>query len=643
MTDKKSTIGFVLIMLVFLGWMFYSGKQRQKAAIEQQKQEVINKAAEQEKQKAEAIEQEKKAQKQLAQMSDSANVLFNARQINEGTTTIENELIKITINNKGGQVCKAVIKDETYKDQNGNQIVLFDENDANMSMQFDLKEDNIITDELYFTPTEVKNDAVVMSLPVGNGDIKISYSLIPNSYLLNMSVAADGIQGVFPSNAKTFNIVWKENLKQQEKGFDFENRYSTITYRTKDNDTDELSSAGADKEETEFDNDLQWISFKNQFFAQILIADKAFKPTMMSSKQYKVNDAERKGHLKTYEAQFSTEFDPSGVKPTAMTMYLGPNKFSTLKENEELLNSDKDLDLQSLVYLGWPLIKYINRFFMLYLFDWMTGWGINMGIILTILTLVIKFAVYPLMRKSYLSTARMRVLKPKIEEIAKKYPKKEDAMMKQQETMRLYSEYGVSPMGGCLPMLIQMPIWIALFNFIPNAIELRGQSFLWSKDLSSYDDIISWNTSIWGIGDHLSIFCVLWCLSTIISSFITQKQQQDSAMSDEQAQTMKMMKWMYYIMPLIFFFSFNGYSSGLNYYYFLSTIISVIMMWFLRKTTDDNKLLMQLEKRHAERKQNNSGVNRTSSLMERMQAMAQKQQEMLEQQRAEQEAKRNKK
>lgn len=276
---------------------------------------------------------------------------------------------------------------------------------------------------------------------------------------------------------------------------------------------------------------------------------------------------------------------------------------------------------------------------MLYLFDWMTSWGINMGIVLTLLTLIIKFAVYPLMRKSYLSSARMRVLKPKMEEIAKKYPNKEDAMIKQQETMKLYSEYGVNPAGGCLPMLIQMPIWIALFNFIPNAIELRGQSFLWANDLSAFDDLISWNTSIWGIGDHLSLFCLLWAISTVLSTLITMKQQQDSAMSPEQEQTMKMMKWMYYIMPIIFFFSFNGYSSGLNYYYFLSTILSVIMMWYLRKSTDDNKLLAQLEKRHAERMKNNSTSRRTSSMMERMQEMAKRQQELLEKQKAEQQRK----
>ena len=206
-----------------------------------------------------------------------------------------------------------------------------------------------------------------------------------------------------------------------------------------------------------------------------------------------------------------------------------------------------------------------------------------MGIVLLLITLIVKFAVYPLMKKSYISSANMRVLRPKIDEINAKYTKPEDAMVKQQETMKLYSEYGVSPMGGCLPMLIQMPIWIALFNFIPNAIELRGQSFLWAKDLSAYDDVIQWGTNIWGIGDHISIFCVLWCLSTVVNTWISMRQQQYS-MTPEQEQSMKMMKWMSYLMPLIFFFSFNNYASGLTYYYFISGLISIIMMWYLRKT-----------------------------------------------------------
>ena len=634
--DKKSIFGFILMALVVFGYMTYDGHRRKELAIEQQKEAVINQKIEEEKQKAEAIEAEKQAKKEIAQMSDSTNVLFAARQKNEGKTVIENELLRLTIDNKGGQICKAELKDKTYKNQEGGQVVLFDENDSHFGILLDGKNENIITEDLYFTPSDKQGDKVNMQLAVGNGSINIEYALVPNSYLVNMTISADNLAGFFPSKTKTLDIEWTEKLKQQEKGFDFENRYSTITYRTVSDDTDELSNTGADKNEEEFEENLQWVCFKNQFFSQILIADEDFKPTLMTSKQFEKDDAKRNGYLKTYEAHLTTAFDPTGSTPTALKMYLGPNKFSTLKENEAILQSDKNLDLQSLVYLGWPLIKYINRFFMLYLFDWMTSWGINMGIILTLLTLIIKFAVYPLMRKSYLSSARMRVLKPKMEEIAKKYPNKEDAMVKQQETMKLYSDYGVSPMGGCLPMLIQMPIWIALLNFIPNAIELRGQSFLWASDLSSYDDVISWSTNIWGIGNHLSIFCLLWAVSTVLSTLITMKQQQDSAMSPEQEQTMKMMKWMYYIMPVIFFFSFNGYSSGLNYYYFLSTIISVLTMWYLRKSTDDKKLLAQLEKRYAERKQNNSGARRTSSMMERMQEMAKKQQEMLEKQKAEQ-------
>lgn len=634
--DKKSIFGFILMALVVFGYMTYDGHRRKELAIEQQKEAVINQKIEEEKQKAEAIEAEKQAKKEIAQMSDSTNVLFAARQKNEGKTVIENELLRLTIDNKGGQICKAELKDKTYKNQEGGQVVLFDENDSHFGIHLDGKNENIITEDLYFTPSDKQGDKVNMQLAVGNGSINIEYALVPNSYLVNMTISADNLAGFFPSKTKTLDIEWTEKLKQQEKGFDFENRYSTITYRTVSDDTDELSNMGADKNEEEFEENLQWVCFKNQFFSQILIADEDFKPTLMTSKQFEKDDAKRNGYLKTYEAHLTTAFDPTGSTPTALKMYLGPNKFSTLKENEAILQSDKNLDLQSLVYLGWPLIKYINRFFMLYLFDWMTSWGINMGIILTLLTLIIKFAVYPLMRKSYLSSARMRVLKPKMEEIAKKYPNKEDAMVKQQETMKLYSDYGVSPMGGCLPMLIQMPIWIALLNFIPNAIELRGQSFLWASDLSSYDDVISWSTNIWGIGNHLSIFCLLWAVSTVLSTLITMKQQQDSAMSPEQEQTMKMMKWVYYIMPVIFFFSFNGYSSGLNYYYFLSTIISVLTMWYLRKSTDDKKLLAQLEKRYAERKQNNSGARRTSSMMERMQEMAKKQQEMLEKQKAEQ-------
>ena len=631
--DKNTLIGFILMAVVFFGFMFYEGKVQKERAAQMQQERVVEAVAQQKSDSIKNIEEEKKAVQEMEQKTDSSNILFAARQANEGTTVIENELLKLTIQNRGGQLARAELKDPTYKNQQGGQVVLFDAGDSEMQFFFDGKDTNIETGELYFAPKDAKANAVTMSLPVADGSIDISYELLPNSYILNMNVMANGLDGFFSTKTKTFDVVWNENMRQQEKGFEFENRYSTITYRTTKDDTEELSSVGSNEEETDFDGErLEWVAFKTQFFSQILIADKDFKPELFSQTQYKKEESN--GYLKTYNAQVTTEFDSSGKQPTQLKMYIGPNKFSTLRENEKLCNSNSDLDLQSIVYLGWPLIKYINRFFMLYLFDFMTGWGINMGIVLLILTLVIKFAIFPLNRKSYLSSARMRVLKPKIEEISKKYPNKEDAMQRQQETMKLYSEYGVSPMGGCLPMLIQMPIWIALFNFIPNAIELRGQSFLWADDLSTYDDVINWGTHIWGIGDHLSLFCVLWCLSTVANTWIMMRQQRDT-MSPDQAQQMKMMQWMQYLMPVVFFFSFNDYSSGLNYYYFVSGLISILMMWFLRKTTDDQKLLEQLERHYKERKANNSGVQKTSSMMGRLQAMAEKQQELARKQQEE--------
>ena len=636
--DKNTVIGLILMAAVMFGFMWYQSTTARKRQAQLQAQAQAEAIAQQKSDSIKNIEDEKQAKKVQEELSDSANILFQARQKNEGQTVIENELLKLTVSNKGGQICRAELKDKTYRNQEGGQVVLFD-GESDFNMLFDGKEENISTEDLYFSPKAASKDAVTMSLPIASGNIEINYSLMPNSYIVKMDVKANGLSGFFSTKTNSFDIEWYEKMRQQEKGFDFENRYSTITWRTTDDDTDELSSAGADKEEDDFDDNMEWVAFKTQFFSQILIADKEFTPSAFSQKQFK-RDA-KTGYLKEYKARMSTVFDPSGKEATELKMYLGPNKFSTLRENEKMLADGRDLDLQSIVYLGWPLIKYINRFFMLYLFDWMTGWGINMGLVLILLTLIIKCAVYPLMRKSYLSSARMRVLKPKVDEIAKKYPKQEDAMQKQQETMQLYSQYGVNPAGGCLPMLIQMPIWIALFNFIPNAIELRGQSFLWANDLSTYDDVINWGTHVWGIGDHLSLFCVLWCISTVGNTWITMRQQRDT-MTGEQAQQMKMMQWMSYIMPLIFFFSFNDYSSGLNLYYFFSGLLSILMMWFLRKTTDDGKLLAQLEKRYQERKASGSGMKKASSMMGRLQAMAEKQQEMLRQQQEEQQRRQQK-
>lgn len=622
--DKNTLIGFLLMALVVFGFMAYESKQQKEYAVEQQKAAIEQQMNQAQENKQKAIEAEKAADAVEEAMSDSLNPLHKAHIVNEGKTVIENELLKLTISNKGGQLCKAELKDKTYKNQEGGAVVLFDGKDMNMNFMLTGKNQNITSNELYFTPKEVTDSSVVMSLPIGKGSIDIRYSLIPGSYIVNMSLKANGVSNFFPANANKLNIHWYEMLKQQEKGYSFENQHSTIVYRTVEDDTENLSSTGSDDTENNFDSNAIWVAFKNQFFSQVLITDKSLALDEISSKKLE----EGSGYLKEYNATMSTNFDPTGKTATNFQMYLGPNKFSTLRENQKLCVSENDVDLQSLVYLGWPIIRWINRFFTVYLFDWMTGWGFNMGIVLLLLTILVKILVFPLMKKSFISSANMRVLRPKVEEISKKYPKPEDAMKKQQEIMQLYSMHGVSPMGGCLPMLIQMPIWIALFNFIPNAIELRGQSFLWADDLSTYDDVINWGTHIWGIGDHLSLFCVLWCLATVANTWISMRQQQYS-MTPEQEKQMGMMKWMSYIMPLIFFFTFNSYSSGLNYYYFVSGVITLLMMWYLRKTTNDDKLLAKLEAKYEQRK---SQPHKKSGMMARYESLLEKQKEMLEQQ-----------
>lgn len=621
--NKNTITAFVLMAVVLFGFMAY---QNHTMSIQQEEIRIqdsiaainADKALKQQQAKVQKIEEEK---------NDTLSPLFTARQGQPGTVVIENELIRVTLANKGGQMQRVELKDSTYKSREGGNVVLFDKGDQNMNIMMDGKDANIATSDFYFTPTDITADGLTMSLPVAGGSIDIIYSLKPQSYLLDMDIRANNLEGFFPSKTKSLDIEWKEDMKQQEKGYDFETRYSTVTYRDIAGDTHELSSTGSDEYKDDFEQKTKWIAYKTQFFAQVLIADQPLTVSTMASEQLEKGS----GYLKKYATLFSADFDPRGIRPTSFHLYLGPNKFSTLADNEDLIGKEADLDLQSLVYMGWPVIKWINRLVFLYAFDFLTDLGINMGIVLILLTIIVKILVYPLMKKSYLSSANMRVLRPKVDEINARYPKKEDAMLKQQEMMKLYSEYGVSPMGGCLPMLIQMPIWIALFNFIPNYIEMRGESFLWADDLSTYDDVINWGFNIWGIGDHISIFCVLWCVATIISSVITQKQQ-SYAMTPEQQQQMGMMKWMMYLMPIIFFFSFNSYSAGLNWYYFISSIIGVLMMWYLRKTTDDTELLAKLERRHAERKANANEKKKTSSLMERLQAMQEKQLEILKQQ-----------
>ena len=622
--DKNNIIGFVLIALVLIGFTWYQqpSAEEQRAAFVQDSIAQVTKAkAEKQAKLAEAARQ--KAIKQ-AIAEDTTSLFYNALRGQAESIVLKNEKIELTLNTKGATVEKAVIKG--FDDYKGNkEITLFDGEDQKLSYTLSAKETNISTSDLYFIPSAVTDSTVTFTAEAAQGkSLTIEYRLGAD-YMLHMKMYAEGMQGLFAPGTQTMDVNWKDKCRQQEKGFMFENRYATLTYHNTDGGTDYLSETSA-KEDEPTEEKTDWIAFKNQFFSAVMIAKDNFdKGALLTS----VPQEKGSGYLKQYEAKLKAFFDPSGNKPSEFEFYYGPNDFRLLKRVEKESAFGKELEMQRLVYLGWPLFRIINRWFTIYVFDFLTGLNINMGIVLILITLLLKFITFPMVKKSYMSSAKMRVLKPKLEAATAQYNKPEDQMHKQQAMMAEYSKYGVSPLSGCLPMLIQMPIWIAMFNFVPNAIQLRGQSFLWISDLSTYDPIIEWNSNIWLIGDHLSLTCILFCVSNILYSWMTMRQQRDQ-MVGQQAEQMKMMQWMMYLMPLMFFFMFNDYSAGLNFYYFISLFFSAAIMWVLRKTTDDEKLLKILEAKYEENKKN---PKKMTGMIARMQALQEMQRQQLEKQR----------
>ncbi len=621
--NKDTIIGFVLIAVVLIGFSWYnqpSAEEIEAARLQDSIESVMKEKAVQE----QKIAQEKQqVAVDSAALNDTTALFHQAMNGTSQKVVLKNSKLELTLDTKGGIIKKAVIKN--FKSIDGKpDVTLFDEEDQNLNFMLAGKQDNIVTADLFFTPSEQTDSTVTMTAVASNGgEICLKYRL-GKDYLLSLSLQTKGMANLFAPSYKEMEIEWNDHCRQQEKGFSFESRYTSLYYKeTKSGSTDKLSES-SDKKET-IEEELDWIAFRNQFFSVALISKDNFAANSSLST---VQDEKGTGYLKYFEAKLKTAFDPTGAKASEFEMYIGPNNFRLIKAVEEQSTFGKDLDLEQLVDLGWWLLRWINRWFTLYVFDWLTGFGLNMGIVLILITLLLKAITFPMVKKSYMSSAKMRVLKPKFEEATKQYDKPEDQMKKQQEMMSLYSKYGVSPLSGCLPMLIQMPIWLAMFFFVPNAIQLRGESFLWMADLSTYDPIIEWGTNIWGIGDHLSLTCILFCGAQLIYTWISMRQQKDQ-MIGAQAEQMKMMQWMMYIMPLMFFFIFNDYSSGLNFYYFISLFMSAAIMWTLRKTTDDAKLLAILEANYQANKNN---PKKQSGLAARLEAL-QKQADEMQRQR----------
>ena len=620
--NRDTIIGFVLIALVLIGFSWYNSPSKEEIEAARLQDSIAAVAQDNAKKAAQQEAATQKAEAEKNNVADTTALFFQAKNGTPGKVVLKNSKLELTIDTKGGVIKKAKILD--FKDLNDEKdLTLFDEQDQNLNFLLTGKQDNIVTADLFFTPSEQTDSTVVLTATAGNGGQLIMRYTLGKDYLLGFSLQAKGLANAFAPSYKEVEIEWNNHCRQHEKGFSFENRYTSIFYKETQGDADNLTES-SDKNEV-VEEELDWVAFRNQFFSVALISKDNFaKNADLTS----TLDQKGTGYLKQFDAKLKTAFDPTGEKPSEFEMYIGPNNFRLIQEVEEQSTFGKDLDLEQLVNLGWWLFRLINRWFTLYVFDWLASFGFSMGIVLILITILLKVITYPMVKKSYMSSAKMRVLKPKLEEATKQYNKPEDQMKKQQEMMSLYSKYGVSPMGGCLPMLIQMPIWIAMFWFVPNAIQLRGQSFLWMNDLSTYDPIIEWNTNIWGIGDHLSLTCILFCAAQLIYTWISMRQQKDQ-MIGAQAEQMKAMQWMMYIMPLMFFFIFNDYSSGLNFYYFISLFFSAAIMWTLRKTTDDEKLLAILEAKYQENKNN---PKKQGGLAARLEAL-QKQQAELERQR----------
>ena len=610
--NRNTVTGFVLIAIVLIVFSWWSTPSKEQIEAQKKEQEKIELAKANEAKKQREEEAARLQMIEAAAQGDSSSLFYPSLNGEEQMVTLENNKVKLLFSTKGGTLSEAVVKG--FNDRQGNKdVTLFTKGGQQMKFVIPGKQgtEDINTEDLYFQVTDQAKDRLTLTaMAADSGALELTYRL--DGYMLRMSMEAKGLSKYIASKTP-MQIEWTDSCRQQERGHYFENRYASVTYKEVGGGTDYLNET-AEKDEN-IEEALDWVAFKTQFFSTIFISRNNFHK---NAHLVSIPQPKGSGYVKYYKAELETDF---ANQQADFEMVITPNDFRLLKSIEQQSEFGKDLELSNLVYLGWWLVRWINRWFTIYVFDWLTNIGLPMGIVLILITLLLKALTFPMVKKSYMSSAKMRVLKPKIEEATKQYDKPEDQMLKQQAQMQIYSQYGVSPLGGCLPMLIQMPIWIAMFFFVPNAIQLRGESFLWIDDLSTYDPIIEWGTHIWGIGDHLSLTCILFCVSNIAYSYLTMRQQRDQ-MIGQQAQQMKMMQWMMYLMPVMFFFMFNDYSSGLNFYYFISLFFSALIMWTLRKTTNDEKLLAILEANYKENKANPKKPSGFAARMAEMQKQA---------------------
>ena len=535
----------------------------------------------------------------------------------EQFVTLENDSLKVEISTKGGIISRATLKG--YKTYKSPQLVLFDKGDNDYSFTLSNNTQRFETKNFYFTPKQLNDSTVLMNLQLeGGAQWGLKYTLIPGSYMVRMEMVQQSMSRVIPLNINLVDFDWHQKICRHEFGKQFEERNSSIYYKYagKGGDVDNTSEAGNDEDEVK--DMLKWVSAKNQFFSTVLIADSVLSSAKLTSVSLDKDSPDYEKYTK--DVKIHTMIPYSSDKPTVASFYfyLGPNRYHLLSSYDKF-SPKEDLKLTQLIPLGWWLFRVINTGVIIPVFDWLGKFISNYGIIILVLTIIIKLVLWPLTYKSYVSQAKMRILAPDIAKINEKYPNQEDALKKQQKTMELYRQAGANPMGGCLPMLLQMPILIAMFTFFPSCIELRGQSFLWANDLSAPDKVLEWGAQIPVIsslfGNHLSLFCLLMTVTNIIYTYLTTKSQPSS-------QSMPGMKWMMYLMPLMFLFWFNNYASGLSYYYFVSLLITIIQTYSCRLFITEDKVRATIAANAAKPKKKSKWMAR----LEEAQKMQQQQQ-----------------
>ena len=602
MKENKSTIiGFVLMTLVFVGYMFYANHQAQKQQ-ETQMAAQVEQLAEQASQALDTTA-EQKAEAEIAKTesnkSNAPKLVSDATNIEE--IVVENDVMQVRFSTLGAQIIDVTLKDYTKfapKEERNELVHLFAPESAYFNMSYYLKENmrNVELSTAYrnFELLPIENLAdrkvVTMRLPVGEGSIEHIYTIYneqkpERDYLVDFEVRLNDLAPLM-ANQKSIAVEWRNRTYQNERSFKNENTYTTLVYHfLGEGDVEDLGISESSKSD-DIGASVDWVSFKQQFFSSALIG----RSNVLRQPQVSFVTAEPKsGYIKDFAMAATVDYAPQTTKYD-FSFYLGPNKFSVLKKLTD--NNEKPLEMERIIPLGWIFSTYISRWVVIPIFDFLQKYIASFGLIILILTLIVKVLIFPLTYKSYLSTAKMRVIKPEIDALNAKYPRQEDAMKKQQEMMALYNKAGISPMGGCLPMLIQMPILIAMFRFFPASIELRGKSFLWSDDLSSYDSILDLPFNIPFYGDHISLFCLLMTVVMFIYSYINYQQQ---GSSQPQMAGMKFMT--VYMMPAMMLFWFNDYASGLCYYYLLSNLFTILQTTIIRLTLNDEKILAKMTAR----------------------------------------------